>query len=305
MAGIVHAQSTWRSLADYDREIEELKLMNDSVKNNKAYAHQVWYKGYLEKFYENLQENARARRDKVALLQTRVKKRDEQIAALEAEKQKVKGWLLDEKIQRDSVCLGWPYSKMTQAQLLELKNELRPTDMHARARVDQVLTEKRRYDNMAHWVNVPYDAKGVYNARREFTELQDKYYKYRVKQWEDFDSLDIKLSRYRNGVLLFQGIIHDVELIAWRNAGATEEIIREVIKSNVLTPQTQADIKKRIMVIPYLADRYARYQQWMLSDPLEDQGDIEAIRDEILSMDTDEYEAPAADVPVEVKDLVY
>jgi len=90
-------------------------------------------------------------------------------------------------------------------------------------------------------------------------------------QYAEFDTIDIYLTRYYQGVLDFQKLIADVEAQTKSYKGSNDPDNRDFCQAKYqrIVNERQADIERRICHIPYLAERFAVYDAAMQANPLQ------------------------------------
>lgn len=176
-----------------------------------------------------------------------------------------------------------PYSVITIENLSEIESKLnsftmRPDFIEFRSHLSSCKKNKVLYDAAEALLKVKYDANEIDKTRDKLYELLDikesDFSKGVVKlsdaQYSEIDTLDIKLSRYGDGIDVLQGIVKAVN-----DSGVREQYQEdknacvEAMQSIVISGAFE-DIEKRhryFDMIPYLKDLYQKYWDELQADP--------------------------------------
>lgn len=147
--------------------------------------------------------------------------------------------------------------------------------------IESVIVNKRLYLRADSVLNQPLNATDVYIARDEIEQLKGKISE---RQFAEFDSLDISLSRYADGVLKFNEFIEhindDTDVKDYREkikeAGIDEkdreiyrenslEIIKEIAAKDIIDSKVYNKYFDRI---PFLKELFDKYMKSLDSNPL-------------------------------------
>lgn len=190
--------------------------------------------------------------------------------------------------------LQFPYSRIESNRLDEMMAELEPykadKDVQSAIKaIEDAKVYKGEMTAMEKVLSEPFDANAVKIARSKFTRFKSKRNKFSELQWEEFDLMDQYLSRYAPSVDAFQKIIKGINQVisqygGYSSATAQKDCIEEI--KVVFKPYEDREIKRGIMVIPYLTQRFDKYNKWVLSNPLTPSKDIQQIETEILTLKT-------------------
>lgn len=187
--------------------------------------------------------------------------------------------------------LSTPYGTMSLARLEDMKSGLEvygtdPEVKNAIRKIDTAMGYKRTYDSMKAVVDMPLDVLKIREARKTFMNLealQKKTKCFSVSQWEELDSLDISLSVYNEGALLFQSLIARILEITSQYSADVPQIRQDCIKrirAEVLDHIPERTLK--IMeAVPYLKPRYERFVKWAVTNPIIQTQEIKTIIEEI------------------------
>lgn len=188
-----------------------------------------------------------------------------------------------------------PYSKIDMDKLKQWRKDFsefsKDKEVTAKIKeIDRAIKNKNNVIEMENAINTPYDEKQIIKARDRFKELETIKKTFSEAQWEEFDNLDIYLSRYIRGARLFKSIITEINdtIIPQYNNGNIDNktIIDDCITeiNSCLRKYNEEDFKKYIFVIPYLKDRFEKYRKWATKNPFKKDRQIEQIIDDIMNL---------------------
>ena len=189
--------------------------------------------------------------------------------------------------------LALPYSKIDMDTLIQWKEDFSEfsKDKEVTAKIEEIkgaIENKNNVIEMENAINTPYDIKQIKKARNSFKKLEARKKTFSEAQWEEFDNLDIYLSRYNWGAKLFKSIITEINytIIPRYNNGNIDNkiIIRDCIDeiNSCLRKYNEEDLN--IFVIPYLKDRFEKYRKWATENPFKKDRQIEQIIDDIMNL---------------------
>lgn len=179
--------------------------------------------------------------------------------------------------------LSKPFSAITIDNLREIESELNsfstlPDFNEFKAQLVSCIKNKKLYDAAEDFLRLKYDANKIDKTRDELYELLDinenDFSKGIIKlsdaQYSEIDTLDIKLSRYGDGISVLMGIVKAVNesKIREQNQGSKEACI-DAMRSIVVSEAIE-DVEKRkryFDMIPSLNNLYLKYWEELQADP--------------------------------------
>lgn len=175
--------------------------------------------------------------------------------------------------------LQQPFSALSLTSLTEYETLLRffPGDEVADSLLLAV-TRCKQYKTEADELNAiltrPFDRQAIIRAdKRIMQELRQLVgTDLSQAQFDELDhTTDVNLTRYYQGVIDFRKLIADVSLQLRSYQGNTDDDSRDfcIAKYVKIVEEHKADIEKRIVHIPYLAERFVIYDANMRSNPLQ------------------------------------
>ena len=191
--------------------------------------------------------------------------------------------------------LRQPFSAISPDSLQRYANRLHrfegdPEADHLLSRVALFSCYQQLADTLRQPLSVPFDREAVVAASHRITQQLKPLVGIELTeaQYAEFDTIDIYLTRYYQGVLDFQKLIADVDAQTKSYKGSNDPDNRDFCQAKYqrIVTERQADIERRISHIPYLAERFAVYDAAMQDNPL--QLSDEALRaiDEIKDLKT-------------------
>lgn len=193
--------------------------------------------------------------------------------------------------------LALPYSKIDMDKLNQWKEDFSEFSKDKKviakiAEIDRAIENKNNVIEMENAINTPYDVKQIKKARDSFKKLETRKKTFSEAQWEEFDNLDIYLSRYKPSVKAFQDIIQKVNsIVSEYTDNGNLNVISQTAKSRIIslisevfTPYEDREIKLGIYSIPYLKDRFEKYRKWATENPFKKDRKIEQIIDDIMNL---------------------
>lgn len=193
--------------------------------------------------------------------------------------------------------LALPYSKIDMDKLNKWKEDFSEFSKDKKviakiAEIDRAIENKNNVIEMENAINTPYDVKQIKKARDSFKKLETRKKTFSEAQWEEFDNLDIYLSRYKPSVKAFQDIIQKVNsIVSEYTDNGNLNVISQTAKSRIVglisevfTPYEDREIKLGIYSIPYLKDRFEKYRKWATENPFKKDPQIEKIIDDIMNL---------------------
>lgn len=282
--------------ADYDKQIENLNKQIDKLKDKSELGKANSLNHELSSKVDSLKEDEvkyrqqiTALNSKVATLNDSLKDLNQQLADMAMFR---KAFLMNQFKEADSY-LQRPYSMIDMADLSRLRSSLReyskdPEVRAALQNLDKAIGYKNNVSDMTLAINSPFDVQKIVKARNAFKQLSNNKADFSPEQWEEFDNLDIYLSRYNNAVAAFQQIINKINSTIETFGGdlsspvLMEDCIQQI--NQVIAPYQEKDIPDRIYVIPYLKDRFDTYRKWATTSPGKKNPEILSIETEILNV---------------------
>lgn len=151
-------------------------------------------------------------------------------------------------------------------------------------KLDNAIAMKKEIDGFNHILEVPFVYQDVLNARERIHEIGNKKL-LNSQQWDEvYNHTDAYLSRYYNGLKLFQDVLIDgfygstAEDVIEMNCDKIKDEFQKMLKKN------QASIDKRIITVPYLKRKYEEYCRQVEDSPCRGAANTDAAR-EILSIE--------------------
>ncbi len=151
-------------------------------------------------------------------------------------------------------------------------------------KLDNAIAMKKEIDGFNHILEVPFVYQDVLNARERIHEIGNKKL-LNSQQWDEvYNQTDAYLSRYYNGLKLFQDVLINgfygstAEDVIEMNCDKIKDEFQKMLKKN------QASIDKRIITVPYLNRKYEEYCRQVEENPCLGAANTDAAR-EILSIE--------------------
>jgi uncharacterized phage infection (PIP) family protein YhgE len=171
------------------------------------------------------------------------------------------------------------FSTMTLAQLdsMDASKErfCRKTDYAAYcAQLDTTRQHKSLYDAAYRAIATPYQYDSVQSVRNRILPFRNNPGLLPNLQYNELDSLDIKLSRYADGMLLLQQMVRHINddncVKAFRAGDTTKQSVYETTIDSYLNPQDEEgknNIKRYFDLLPYLDRLRHDYESELRTSP--------------------------------------
>lgn len=179
--------------------------------------------------------------------------------------------------------LTYPYSIITLEKISEIESKMNsfstlPEYSEFKVRFASCKKNKELYDVAENLLNTKYDAIKIDKTRDRLYELlsitnndlKKGIIKLSDAQYAEIDTLDIKLSRYGDGITVLQSIVKAVNESNVResNPGDRDACIDAMRSIVVSETEENAEKRKRYFdMIPFLRDLYQKYWNELQADP--------------------------------------
>lgn len=176
-----------------------------------------------------------------------------------------------------------PYSSISNETLSEIDSKLNsfsklPDFTEFNARLNACKKNKELYDVAENLLHAALDAEKIDDTREKLFELLDinenDFRKGIVKlsdaQYSEIDTLDIKLSRYGDGIAVLQGIVKAVNDSQVREQYKGNKVLCVDAMRSIVLSDVAEDKEKRqryFDMIPSLNDLYKKYWEELQADP--------------------------------------
>ena len=203
----------------------------------------------------------------------------EELAQEEAARNKT---LLEKAYADNKKLISCRYSEIDMMRLEQIKADLpKYADMKDyasyKARMLATYQYKCLYEHGMKAINAPYNYKYVYELRESTTKVYNtKQRKGKVEnmtseQYAEIDSLDIRLSRYQDGIIQLQHIVtnvnKDAAIAAMRKSHTPDPSAIERHLSPAHNKGLRAIKEKYFSMVPYLAKLFNLYEEQLKSAP--------------------------------------
>lgn len=278
----------------YEKQIEGLERKLKRLENKSEVAKADKEISRLSHMVDSLGKITQADQERILALKKECQLNQDSISILTEELKPLqvfrKAYLID-LFKESEEYLALPYSQISIEKLNNMKENLSEYSSdkevsHAISVINDAIAYKGYVADMESAISSPYNRAEIEKARLSFTKLKNKKSVFSPAQWEEFDNLDKYLSRYKPSLIAFQTIIKkNNAIISQYGSGSTSPTLRkdciDEIKV-VFKPYEEKEIGKGINTIPYLKSRFDKYRNWVMSNPLTQSNEIEAIESEIM-----------------------
>ena len=237
----------------------------------------------LEKLHNSLQASIISTKKKISEKSIELKKADTELQDMSvySEIQKQQAYKINLQY------LSQKYSHMSLEKLNELSNSI---DVYKsfegfndyQKRLAAALNNKKLFDDAWECVSTGHGYQNVYAFRSRINALleiknddsQKGMFKLTKEQYNEVDSLDIRLSRYKSGIRELQGIVSkinsDEEIIQIRNAKSSKRECISLMKKYVIPEDGSESAKiyeRYFKMIPYLENLLKTYWKELRENP--------------------------------------
>lgn len=281
-----------KKLSTYKYELEKL--------NNNEKDIDLQIKGLVGSFDKQKLDSLRHSRDSLTNIEAYLKRRENELRQLitkNKEKQSsIKNkidemsnfseTMLKEQYQQNKELIKRRYSQITEADLKEISATINNYKENAdfedyKKRVKDAVFNKDIFERATNALQCPYNGNVIAKIREEIVsklEIQKdniKFGRYKLSdnQYSEMDSLNMKLSRYKNGVNELKAIVgkvnNDLEIKGYRDRKSNKTKCIERICEIVLS-QEEDSVKIRhryFEMIPYLSKLLNDYWEELRNDP--------------------------------------
>lgn len=190
--------------------------------------------------------------------------------------------LLEKAYADNKKLISCRYSEIDMKQMEQIKADLpKYAGMKGyasyKARVTATWQYKSLYEHGMKAINTPYNYKYVYELRESTTKVYNtkqkrgKVENMTSEQYTEIDSLDIRLSRYQDGIIQLQHIVaavnNDATVAAMRKSRTPDPSVIARHLSPALNKGLRAVKEKYFSMVPYLAKLFNLYEEQLKSDP--------------------------------------
>lgn len=194
---------------------------------------------------------------------------------------------MDDVYERYRIVLSKRYSDITNIEIDQISHSIdsfsyRPDFVEYKKRVNAAVQNRSLYFASTNALNNVYKAEEIANLRGELSKVllveNDNVpageFKLSEEQYSELDSLDIKLSRYRNGVNELKSIVAKVnndEGITMHRISGNKEACIAIMASIVLpnNEDTKRIYERYFNLIPYLKQMIEEYWKELQGNPLD------------------------------------
>ena len=277
---------------------ERLQSLDSLIAERKALADPLHLES-MTQLADSLDAVLQMRWEEVRELQLELERRKQSLADLQKDVRDMEAY---SRIQTDGIfeenlaILAKPYSALTDEQLSAISQDIemfsyRPDFLEYKKRVDAVKANYSLYKAANQALSEPYDQEVVTSLRERIFVLLNidsdsvlmGQFKLSEMQFAEIDTLDICLSRYRNGVIQLKSIVEKVNTDAavkrFRAEGNLEEC-RKAMAAIVL-PDGNEDVQyiyeRYFALIPYLGKMVQDYWKELQESPLTYPGKTEKL----------------------------
>lgn len=277
---------------------EKLQSLDSLIAERKALADPMHLES-MTQLADSLDAVLQMRWEEVRELQLELERRKQFLADLHKDVRDMDAY---SRIQTDGIyeenlaILSMRYSALTDEQLSAISQDIemfsyRSDFLEYKKRVDAVTANFSLYKAAKQALSNPYDQEVVTSLRERISTLlaieSDSVpmgrFRLSEEQFAEIDSLDICLSRYRNGVVQLKSIVENVNTDAavkrFRAEGNSEECIKAM--AAIVLPEgnevVQYVYERYFELIPYLGKMVQAYWEELKESPLTYPGPIEKL----------------------------